>query len=44
LLDIETLRKYDGKRMFQAYDRWPEISKERFDANLEEIDYIKKRL
>ena len=23
------------------YDRWPEISKERFDANLEEIDYDK---
>jgi len=27
--------------MFQVYDRWPEISKERFDANLEEIDYDK---
>ena len=41
MLDIETLRKYDVKRMFQVYDRWPEISKERFDANLEEIDYDK---
>jgi len=30
--------------MFQVYNRWPEISKERFDANLEEIDYIKKQL
>ena len=35
------MRKYDVKRMFQVYDRWPEISKERFDANLEEIDYDK---
>ena len=27
--------------MFQIYDRWPEISKEQFETNLEEMDYDK---
>ena len=35
MLDIETLKKIDKKSMFDAYDKWPEISKNSYYADLE---------
>jgi len=40
LLDLQTLKKYDAQRMYQVYDKWPEMAKESYELNLDEIGYI----
>ena len=39
LLDIETLNKYDMKKMYTIYDNWPEIAKNAYNANLEPVEF-----
>src|SRR3970040_3012987 len=39
LLDIKTLNKYDTKKMYAIYDRWPEIAKNAYDLNAIPADF-----
>lgn len=39
LLDLETIKKYDKKGMFQVYDQWPEIALSSFENDLEGISH-----
>ncbi len=39
LLDIETLNKYDMKKMYAIYDSGPEIAKNAYNANLEPVEF-----
>jgi len=45
LFDITHLEKYDSEKMFEVYNRWPQIAKECYESNvkvieLEDIDHI----
>ena len=39
LLDIETLNKFDLKKMYTIYDSWPEIAKNAYNSNLEPVEF-----
>jgi len=39
LIDISILKKIDTKKMYETYDRWPQIAKEQFESNFEEIEF-----
>jgi len=39
LFDIITLKKYDTKKMYDIYDRWPEIAKNSYNSNIDPIDF-----
>jgi len=39
LLDIATLNKYDTKKMYAIYDRWPEIAKNAYNSNVNPVDF-----
>ncbi|HSG74461.1 MAG TPA: SIS domain-containing protein [Nitrosopumilaceae archaeon] len=39
MLDIETLNKFDTKKMYAIYDRWAEIAKNAYDSNLFPVDF-----
>ena len=45
LLDLSTLEKYDLQKMYKVYDRWPELSRQVYEseiesANLGEFNHI----
>jgi len=37
-MNLEDLEKIDSKKMYQTYDKWPEIAKDGFDNNFEKFD------
>ena len=37
-MEIEDLEKIDSKKMYQTYDKWPEIAKDSFDNDFEKFD------
>ena len=37
-MDIETIKKIDLSKMYQTYDKWPEIAEKQFNTNIELID------
>jgi len=37
-MEIEDLEKIDSKKMYQTYDKWPEIAKNSFDNDFEKFD------
>ena len=37
-MDIKDLEKIDSKKMYQTYDKWPEIAKDSFDNTSERFD------
>jgi len=39
MLDKATLEKYDTSKMYEVYDRWPQIARESFDADYEPVDF-----
>jgi len=39
LLDISTLKKYDSKKIYEVYDKWPQIARESYESNLEPVDF-----
>jgi len=39
LLDIGTLNKYDTKKMYAIYDKWPEIAKNAYNSNAIPADF-----
>jgi len=39
LLDIGTLNKYDTKKMYAIYDKWPEIGKNAYYSSVEPVDF-----
>ena len=39
MLDKATLEKYDTDKMYEIYDKWPQIARESFDADYEPIDF-----
>lgn len=41
LLDKTTLEKYDTQRMYEVYNKWPQIAEKSYQANLDEIQFDK---
>src|SRR3989304_8202997 len=39
MLDKATLEKYDTDKMYEIYDKWPQIARESFDADYEPVDF-----
>jgi glucose/mannose-6-phosphate isomerase len=39
-LNKTTLRKYDSQKMYEVYDRWPEIAYESYQLDLEKIGHL----
>ena len=39
MLDIGTLNKYDIKKMYAIYDKWPEIAKNAYNSNINPVDF-----
>ncbi|KRT61772.1 MAG: glucose-6-phosphate isomerase, partial [Thaumarchaeota archaeon CSP1-1] len=39
MLDIGTLNKYDTKKMYAIYDKWPEIAKNAYNSSVEPVDF-----
>jgi len=39
LLEYSDLEKYDPGGMHKIYDRWPQIARESYEANLESVDF-----
>lgn len=38
MLDINTIQKFDTQSMYKVYDIWPEMAREQYETDLEEID------
>ena len=36
-MNLEELENIDSKKMFQVYDKWPEIAKESYNTKINEI-------
>jgi len=36
---LSNLKKLDSQKMFEVYDKWPEIAHKSFETNLEEVSY-----
>jgi len=41
LIDYSILKKIDTKKMYETYDRWPQIAREQFEENFNEVDFTK---
>ena len=39
MLDSSILNKFDPQGMYKIYDRWPQIAKESYDRDLEQVDF-----
>lgn len=39
MLELSTLQKYDKKSMYKIYDQWPEIAKNAFQIEMEQIKF-----
>ena len=39
MFNLDTLKKYDSQGIHKVYDRWPEISRESYESNLDGIDF-----
>ena len=39
MLDISTIEKYDSKKVYKVYDKWPEIAQQSFELNLEPVNF-----
>ena len=39
MLDISTLERYDSQRMHKVYDMWPEIAREAYQSQNDEVDF-----
>ena len=37
-MDIKDLEKFDAKKMYKEYDRWPEIAENSFEKKFEKFD------
>jgi len=37
-MNVKNLEKIDSKKMYQTYDKWPEIAKNGFNSNFEKFD------
>jgi len=44
MLNFLRLEEIDSKRMFETYEKWPEIAKKQFDTSFEEINYYKENV
>ena len=40
LFDIKSLEKFDRQKMYQIYDKWPEIAQQSWDSNQDEAGFI----
>ena len=39
MLDISTLKKYDLKKIYEVYDRWPQIARESYESDLKPVNF-----
>lgn len=39
MIDLTTLLKYDSQKMFEVYDRWPEISTNSYKSDLKSVEF-----
>jgi len=40
-MEIKDIEQYDSKKMYQVYDKWPQIAKESFASDLRLVNYSK---
>ena len=40
-MDLKEIELYDSKRMYQVYDKWPQIAREVFSSKLEPVNHSK---
>ena len=38
-MDVSTIEKYDVQKMYKTYDKWPEIAREIFESNQEQVNF-----
>ena len=38
MLDLNLIQKYDSQKIYQTYDKWPEIAKSCFKENFSKLD------
>ena len=38
MLDLNLVQKYDSQKIYQIYDKWPEIAKNCFKENFSKLD------
>jgi len=38
-VEVKDIELYDSKKMYQVYDKWPQIARESFDSKLEPVNY-----
>ena len=38
-MELKDIESYDSKKMYQVYDKWPQIAKESFDSKLKPVNY-----
>jgi len=38
-VELKDIESYDSKKMYQVYDKWPQIAKESFDSKLKPVNY-----
>lgn len=39
MLDISLIKKFDSKNICDVYERWPQLAKESYESNYEQIDF-----
>jgi hypothetical protein len=38
-MDFSKLKKYDSEKMYEIYDKWPEIAHKSFESKQEMVSY-----
>lgn len=41
LLDINTIQKFDSEEIYKVYDIWPDIAREQYETDVNEVDFDK---
>jgi glucose/mannose-6-phosphate isomerase len=41
MINLENLERLDSEKMYKIYDAWPEIAKESYEKNIEQINFSK---
>ena len=39
MLELSTLEKYDSLRMYQVYDKWPELALKAYESNVDAVEW-----
>ena len=39
MLSLDTLQKIDLQKMYQVYDKWPQLAKKHYESNFQELNF-----